>query len=206
MQNSLYIFDIDGTLTDSIPTYIGLTDIDTDYDNYLHHTDRYALAYNYQRNFGKQITDELCQQVDILLEKELQKHPPAVEIKGAQKTLRALQKNDIPFAYGTGAFPKATAIKMNQAKLPLITEVLATSMHSETREGFVKHAITKAQKYYNQIDFARIIAVGDGLWDLKAAKNLGIEFIGVGLKNKQALIDAGCKLWIEDLSDFPIIQ
>jgi len=59
----LYIFDIDGTLTDSIPTYlkvitqilkdIGLKDIDTDYDNYIHHTDLYALEYNYERNFGK---------------------------------------------------------------------------------------------------------------------------------------------------------
>jgi len=179
MQKPLYIFDIDGTLTDSIPTYIkaitqvlsdiGLTDIDTDYDNYLHHTDRYALAYNYE-------------------------------------TLLTLQKNNIPFAYGTGAFPKATIVKMNQAKLPLIKEVLATSMHSMTREGFVKQAIDKAKTYYNQIGFQRVIAVGDGLWDLRAAQNVGIEFIGVGLKNKQALLDAGCELWIEDLTDFPIIQ
>jgi len=194
MQKPLYIFDIDGTLTDSIPTYIkaitqvlsdiGLTDIDTDYDNYLHHTDRYALAYNY----------------------ELQKYAPSTEIKGAQKTLLTLQKNNIPFAYGTGAFPKATIVKMNQAKLPLIKEVLATSMHSMTREGFVKQAIDKAKTYYNQIGFQRVIAVGDGLWDLRAAQNVGIEFIGVGLKNKQALLDAGCELWIEDLTDFPIIQ
>ncbi len=216
MQKPLYIFDIDGTLTDSIPTYIkaitqvlsdiGLTDIDTDYDNYLHHTDRYALAYNYERNFGKQITDELCDHVDELLEKELQKYAPSTEIKGAQKTLLTLQKNNIPFAYGTGAFPKATIVKMNQAKLPLIKEVLATSMHSMTREGFVKQAIDKAKTYYNQIGFQRVIAVGDGLWDLRAAQNVGIEFIGVGLKNKQALLDAGCELWIEDLTDFPIIQ
>lgn len=216
MQKPLYIFDIDGTLTDSIATYIiaitqvlsdiGLTDIDTDYDNYLHHTDRYALAYNYERNFGKPITEALCNQVDELLEKELHKHPPAIEIKGAQKTLLALQKNDIPFAYGTGAFPRATAVKMNQAKLPLIKEVLATSMQSITREGFVKQAIVKAKKYYKEKDFQHIIAVGDGLWDLKAAQNVGIDFIGVGLKNKEALLEAGCRVWIEDLIDFPIIQ
>ena len=210
----LYIFDIDGTLTDSIPTYlkvitqvlsdIGLEDIDTDYDNYLHHTDLYALQYNYERNFKKPTPENLKYELDELLEQGLLKEAPVKEIPGARATLLALQERKIPFAYGTGAFPKATAVKMKQTQMPFIEEVLATSLNSVSRVGFVKQAIAKAMAYYQQDHFTKIIAVGDGVWDLKAAQELDIDFIGVGIKNKEAMLDLGCTTWIEDLRHFPI--
>jgi len=210
----LYIFDIDGTLTNSIPTYlkvitqvlkdIGLTDIDTDYDNYLHHTDLYALEYNYERNYGRKAPENLKYKLDNLLEKGLLEEAPVQEIPGARDLLLTLQRRDIPFAYGTGAFPKATAVKMEQTQMPFIEQVLATSLQSVSRVGFVKQAIEKAKIHYKQDAFTKIIAVGDGVWDLKAAQELKIDFIGVGLKNKQAMLDLGCDLWIEDLRNFPI--
>lgn len=210
----LYIFDIDGTLTDSIPTYLkvitqvlkdlGLNDIDTDYDNYLHHTDLYALQYNYERNFGKTPPPTLKFELDNLLVKGLLKEPPVSEISGARNTLMALQQNRIPFAYGTGAFPKATAVKMKQTQMPFREEVLATSLNRVSRVGFVIEAIDKAKTYYKQESFNQIIAVGDGVWDLKAAQELGLDFIGVGLKNKEAMLDLGCTVWVEDLRSFPI--
>ena len=58
--------------------------------------------------------------------------------------------------------------------------------------------------YYQQDHFTKIIAVGDGVWDLKAAQELDIDFIGVGIKNKEAMLDLGCTTWIEDLRHFPI--
>lgn len=215
-NNTLFIFDIDGTLTDSIPTYlpvitkvlgdIGLKDIDTDYDNYLHHTDLYALEYNYERNFGKKAPKDLRYEVDQLLETELVKHPPVLEIPGATSLLKQLQSLDVPFAYGTGAFPKATAVKMDGSGVPFIEEVLATSLHQVSRVGFVKEAIEKSRDFYKRSSFDRIIAVGDGLWDLKAAQELGIEFLGVGIKNKEAMFSNGCKHWVEDYSTFDLRQ
>lgn len=213
-RETLYIFDIDGTLTDSITTYlkvisevfynIGFKDIDTDFNNYLHHTDLYALEYNYERNFKKKAPEKLRYEVDQLFADALLKEAPVKEIPGASKTLSCLRERDIAFAYGTGAFPKPTVVKMKQARLPLIEAVLATSICSVTREGFVLQAIEKAKKYYNCTSFNKVIAVGDGVWDLKAAQNVGIDFIGVGQKNKKAMQDLGCKEWVENLIDFPI--
>lgn len=213
-SDNLYIFDIDGTLTDSIPTYlkvitkvladIGLKDIDTDYDNYLHHTDRYALEYNYERNFGKKTPENLRYELDNLLAEELSKHNPVIEIPGARIALLNLQEQGIPFAYGTGAFPKATVIKMVDANIPFIPEVLATSITSVSRVGFVKEAIEKSKTYYNTTSFEKIIAVGDGLWDLKAAQELDIDFLGVGIKNKEILFANGCTEWIEDFKEFNV--
>jgi len=93
---------------------------------------------------------------------------------------------------------------MNQTQMPFIEEVLATSVNSISRVGFVKEAIEKAKSYYKKDSFNRIIAVGDGVWDLKAAQELQLDFIGVGLKNKEAMLDLGCKVWVEDLKHFPI--
>lgn len=210
-SDTLYVFDIDGTLTDSIPTYlkvitkvlvdIGLKDIDTDYDNYLHHTDRYALEYNYERNFGEKAPDSLRFELDTLLETELKKHDPVIEIPGARNLLLDFQKNGIPFSYGTGAFPKATIVKMKDANIPFIPEVLATSITSVSRVGFVKEAIEKSKKFYNK-DFKKIIAVGDGLWDLKAAQELNIDFLGVGLKNKEVMKQNGCTDWVENFKEY----
>lgn len=212
-SDTLYVFDIDGTLTDSIPTYlkvitkvlsdIGLKDIDTDYDNYLHHTDRYALEYNYERNHGKKAPDTLRFEVDTLLETELRKYDPVVEIPGARELLLDFQQREIPFAYGTGAFPKATVVKMNDANIPFIPEVLATSINSVSRAGFVIEAIEKSKGFYNK-DFKKIVAVGDGLWDLKAAQELQIDFLGVGLKNKEVMRNHGCTEWVEDFRYYKI--
>jgi beta-phosphoglucomutase-like phosphatase (HAD superfamily) len=212
MQDTLFLFDIDGTLTDSVTTYhkvitvamqrLGITNIDTDYDNYLHHTDSYALEYNYERNFGKKASIEQRDLMDDFLAREMDNHPPIQEILGAKSLLQILAKNNTPVAFGTGAFPKATAIKMTSAGLEYRPEVLATSKTSISREGFVLQAIDQAKSFYNKTKFNRIIAFGDGVWDLQTAQRLGLEFVGVGNAKKQALVENGCKHWVEDFVDF----
>ena len=212
MQDSLFLFDIDGTLTDSVLTYhkvitiamqrLGIKDIDTNYDNYLHHTDSYALEYNYERNFGRKARLEQRDQMDDLLAQEMDNHPPIQEILGAKTLLQSLAKNNIPVAFGTGAFPKATDIKMTSAGLAYRTEVLATSKTSITREGFVLQAIDQAKSFYKISNFSRIIAFGDGVWDLQTAQNLNLDFVGVGNAKKQALIANGCTNWIENFENF----
>ncbi len=212
MNRTLYIFDIDGTLTDSIPTYLkvitevmkaaGLKDIDTDYDHYLHHTDRYAINYNWKRNYGVAPSKDIHSDLDTKLAYALSKEPTIIEIKGARKLLTHFIEKGIPFAFGTGAYPKATAIKMNDCKLPYHNDILSTSYSSITRAGFVKQAIDKAMKYYKIENFDKIVAVGDGVWDLKAAQTLRLDFIGIGKKNKMQMMDLGCDKWLPTMEGF----
>ena len=140
--------------------------------------------------------------MDDLLAQEMDNHPPIQEILGAKTLLQSLAKNSIPVAFGTGAFPKATDIKMTSAGLAYRTEVLATSKTSITREGFVLQAIDQAKSFYKISNFSRIIAFGDGVWDLQTAQNLNLDFVGVGNAKKQALVANGCTHWVENFVDF----
>ena len=64
MDNSkkLIVFDIDGTLTDSVSLYhkavikclkmMGIEKVDTNFSDYKYHTDSYGLKWNYENNFN----------------------------------------------------------------------------------------------------------------------------------------------------------
>lgn len=70
---------------------------------------------------------------------------------------------------------------------------MASSDKIEVREEIVQESIKKAESFYNT-KFNRILSIGDGLWDLQVAKNLGLEFIGIGDKHRKALKEKGCKI------------
>ena len=72
------------------------------------------------------------------------------------------------------------------------------------REKIVRKAIENASAFYKVKKFERIISVGDGLWDLITANNLGLEFIGIGFKNKNVLIENGAEIVYENLTEFQV--
>ncbi|WP_103864928.1 HAD family hydrolase [Aquimarina sp. I32.4] len=212
MKNTLFIFDIDGTLTDSVPMYLfsvtqslfalGISDIDTDYDNYKHHTDSYALRYNYERNFKKTFPDDLLDDFELDLVNQMKTFDPIKEIEGAKSLIQFLKINNIPFCFATGALPKPAMIKLDQCGIWYDEELLATSKTHESREGFVVEAIKKAKVFYNKENFNRVISVGDGVWDLKTAQNLSIDFVGIGDKNREKLIQNGAEKCFSNLIEF----
>lgn len=212
MKNTLFIFDIDGTLTDSVPMYLisvtrsmlamGISDIDTDYDNYKHHTDSYALRYNYERNFGKTFPNGMLDDFETDLVYQMSTFDPVKEIKGARVLIQFFINNQIPFCFATGALPKPAVIKLEQCNIWYDEKLLATSKTHESREGFVIDAIERAKTFYKKEKFDNIISLGDGIWDLKTAQNLSLDFIGIGDKNKAVLLEKGAKNWFSNLIEF----
>lgn len=212
MKNTLFIFDIDGTLTDSVPMYLisvtrsmlamGISDIDTDYDNYKHHTDSYALRYNYERNFRKTFPNGMLDDFETDLVYQMSTFDPVKEIKGARALIQFFIDNQIPFCFATGALPKPAVIKLEQCNIWYDEKLLATSKTHESREGFVIDAIERAKTFYKKEKFDNIISLGDGIWDLKTAQNLSLDFIGIGDKNRAVLLERGAKNWFSNLNEF----
>ncbi|MBW1294103.1 HAD family hydrolase [Aquimarina litoralis] len=212
MSDTLYIFDIDGTLTDSVPMYLmsvtkamqalNIIDIDTDYNNYKHHTDSYALRYNYERNFDKSVPVDLLDEFEHHLIVAMNEFDPVKEIKGAKNLINHFKDHQIPFCFATGALPKPAFLKLDQCDIWYDERLLATSKTHESREGFVMDAIERAKSFYDTSGFAKIVSLGDGLWDLKTAQNLSLDFIGIGEKNREKLMDNGATQCYPNLEDF----
>ena len=213
-KTKLLIFDIDGTLIDSVSGYheviinamtdLGIENIDTDFNALKHHTDSYALKYNYENFFDKELPADLLDQFENLIVTYLKTQPKTIAIKGVDKILNQLRDSEYAFAFATGSLPESAILKMKSAGLEMNAALLATSKTSFSREGFVLEAIEKAKSYYNVTEFEQIISVGDGIWDLKTAQNLNLEFIGIGTKNKAVMEANGMECWFEDFTNFEI--
>ncbi len=209
MTNELIVFDIDGTLTNSVEMYhnvvieamksLGITDIDTNFNDYKHHTDRYALRFNYERNFKKAMPVETTEDFEKALESEINKRTPISEINGAKTLIEALKVIKKPFCFATGSLPIPAMQKLDQCSIWYHEDLIATSKGHDDREGFVKEAIAKSSAFYNIEKFDKIISVGDGVWDLKTARNLGLDFIGIGKKNKEKLLSLEAEKWYQDI-------
>ncbi len=180
---------------------MGITDIDTDYNNYKHHTDSYALRYNYERNFGNTYQNDLLDNFENDLVYQMSMFDNVKEIKGAKSLIKFFVDNQISFCFATGALPKPAMIKLRQCDIWYDERILATSKTHESREGFVMDAIDKAKVFY-QKQFDQIVSVGDGVWDLKTAQNLSLDFVGIGDTNRKKLIENGATNCFSDLNEF----
>ncbi len=107
---------------------------------------------------------------------------------------------DIAICFATGSLLKPAKYKLNSIGINYSTQQLVASNQIFEREQIVLKAIENAKKFYNVDNFRRIISVGDGLWDLKTAQNLGIEFIGIGNMHKEVLFENGMQRHFEDLT------
>ncbi len=181
---------------------MGISDIDTDYNNYTHHTDSYALRYNYERNFGTTFPDGLLDDFEADLIYQMSKFDPVKEIEGAKSLIQFFKDRQVSFCFATGALPKPAMIKLQQCDIWYDEKILATSKTHESREGFVLDAIAKAKSFYNIERFDQILSLGDGVWDLKTAQNLSLDFVGIGDRNRKKLIENGAKNCFSDLTQF----
>ena len=113
-------------------------------------------------------------------------------------------KTDFGVCYATGSLRRPAEFKLKSIGIKFKENQLVASDNIHEREKIVSTAIENASEIYNVKKFGRIISVGDGLWDLITAKNLGLEFIGIGFKNKELLIENGAKFVYENLTKFDV--
>lgn len=212
-KKKLIVFDIDDTLTKSedqhqtayVDTmrYFGINDIDQNWKEYLHHTDSYILKENYERNFSKPFDVSFIPDFEEEMSKTFHNLPSSKEINGAQDIVRFfMDETAYAVCFATGSLWKPALIKLAQAMIPFLPQLVVGSNHFFSREEIVKKAIERAKDYYKVDIFEDIIAVGDGIWDLRTAKNLGIHFIGILNKNLEDFHKENIKSHSKDWQNF----
>jgi phosphoglycolate phosphatase-like HAD superfamily hydrolase len=135
----------------------------------------------------------------------MQSLKPVKAMDGANKFITSLTKREkYAFAFATGSLLQPALHKLRQAGIWHEKTLIASSNNYYTREEIVTDAIERAKMYYNTTEFERIISIGDGIWDLKTAQNLGIHFIGVGQKNDQKFKHENVKVITDNWENFDI--
>jgi len=194
------LFDIDGTLTATnevdrdcfLAAFLqefAITDIDSDWLGYEQTTDRGITAEILRRASRSESEEELARHrrrfVDLLRTCAQQIRP----IAGAAPFLDRVERADWEVAIVTGAWSDSARVKLEAAGLGG-REVVSCDRFA-ARADIVRCALDGRHP---------AVLFGDALWDLRAAQEVGIGFIGIGDKT-QRLVDAGARDVFTDYRD-----
>lgn len=211
----LVIFDIDGTLTqtsevdakcfEGILAAKGITAYDSDFQSCPHVSDTGIARHLYQSRFARDPHDHeeasLCDHlIELLEEQHALDASQFAEVEGAGKMLVQLfERDDWVTAMATGCWRSSAEMKLRAAKIPLHQKPAGFAEDGPSRESIVSAAIARAREHYNRENFSRIVSVGDGVWDVKTAANLGLPFVGIGSDDRaETLSNLGAKHIVAD--------
>lgn len=207
-MKKLALFDIDGTLTntnridgecfvDAWHDEFGPASIDDDWSQYPHTTDRGILRELFRRKLSREATEvELETHRRTFIAHLSQRMEGGLAIPGAIEFLAMLPREGWTAVLCTGAWGASARLKLERAGFPSDLRV-ATCDRFESREDIVRHGISLA----GGLGDINVI-FGDATWDVHAARNLGLPFIGVGgTQRAERLRAAGADAVIADYSD-----
>jgi phosphoglycolate phosphatase-like HAD superfamily hydrolase len=215
----LVLFDIDGTLTlteevdnrcylCALAEALGTTAIDTDWANYRDVTDSgIAAALLEARRGGPpsgQQLDAVRERFVALLEQEFA-HNPAVcrAVPGAAAILAELaERGGFAVGLATGGWLESARLKLHHAGLGDWQLPLASASDARSREVILALAAERVAARWGVPGFRSIVSVGDAVWDVRAASNLGYHFVGIGSAERaERLRREGARRVIADYCD-----
>jgi phosphoglycolate phosphatase-like HAD superfamily hydrolase len=176
----LVMFDIDGTLTQTyqadeacfgqaLREVFGFTDINTDWASYLHCSDSGILEALFQLRLGR---SPLLTAATVV--------QPFNPIAGARDFLSSLTSSSaLAVSLASGAWECSARFKLASTGLDFPQIPAAFSDDAHAREAIMQASLVRAAQSRSRDSFDAVIYVGDGIWDARAARNLGFRFIGI---------------------------
>ena len=102
-------------------------------------------------------------------------------------------------AIATGGWRRSARLKLVAAAIPTRGVPMATSSEEERRVDIIRLAVSQAT---SGTEASEVVYVGDGIWDVRACRDLSIGFVGRSSRDTQGrLIDEGAKATIPDFSE-----
>lgn len=224
MMNSpsmnLGIFDIDGTLTETdrgdevcfvqaLADAHAITGVSTDWAAYPHTTDSAITRHIFQEKFTRapeeaELLKFQIRFVQLLNEQRAEDPALFAEIEGAPVMLRRLnQEPEWRVAIASGGWRASAELKLKVAGIEVDDYPGAFADDGFSREEILQSALSKARARYRQDHFARVVSVGDGVWDVRTARNLKFPFLGIGSGDREEkLRRAGATHVLKDFADY----
>jgi phosphoglycolate phosphatase-like HAD superfamily hydrolase len=214
---NLVIFDIDGTLVESVridsdcfvrafEEAFAIRGIDTAWERYEHATDPWITRAILRRHFRREPREaELARVRGAFLQLIARAggHDSFQEIPGARSALRRLSAEaGWQSAVASGSWRETGLLKLQSAGLAWQPFVAAFGDDALTREDIIRTARRRAEEHHGRAA-RRVAYVGDAIWDVRTCRNLGLPFVGVGRNgHAEMLRAAGAATVVADYCDF----
>lgn len=215
---NLVIFDIDGTLlrtfgldgdcfARAFEREAGITGLDHDWNSYRSSTDAGLTMEIFQDHRGRPPRDREVAAIKQRFFKDLEislRAEPAEGLRtaGVLELLDNLgHAPDWEIAIATGAWRRSALLKIEIAELGIAALPIATSDDASERTDIIRAAIARTRKG-EASGYRRLVYVGDRPWDVMAAQQLGLSFLGVASGGgAERLKAAGATRIVADFSD-----
>jgi phosphoglycolate phosphatase-like HAD superfamily hydrolase len=199
----LVIFDVDGTLTQtmnadeqcfvrSLAKVCGFRGVDTDWSRYKHATDAGVLHEIYETRIGRfpsALTISQFREHFVGLLARASSKAPFAAVTGANVLLSRLAYSaEHRVALATGGWRDSARLKMASAGLRYDDYPAASSDDALDRESIIRLSMQRAADRYGA--FGSAVYVGNGVWDARASRRVGIPFIGVATDGQAARLTA----------------
>ena len=214
-MSDLYLFDIDGTLLDSISSHLKSWR-----GSYLDVLNLNLEDKTFTEKFGKpenQINEEICGELGInftpsLLESLIKQRASVIGsevvkgnikvLPGVYDLLNYLRAREEFLGVVTGNGRAAGEALLEGTDLIKYFSVRAYNNLNEERKEIVKRAVLEARE--RKYNFTTTIVIGDTPSDVKAGKAVGAYTVAVatGHVSKEKLLESGADLTLDSLGDY----
>jgi phosphoglycolate phosphatase-like HAD superfamily hydrolase len=199
------LFDIDGTLThsqsidgeiylDSLSKAFGFTDVISDWSSYRHTTDSGILQEIFETRAGRaptpaEVADFRSRFVDSVT---LAAARDAFrEVTGAGRILRHLLSQPLHHVgLATGGWSDSARCKLRSVGIQFDAFLSATADDAISRESIMETAIQRLVARAGGRRADSVVYVGDGIWDARACRRLGVPFIGIATGSQATTLRA----------------
>ncbi len=199
----LLIFDIDGTLCDtnyidelclvqSAQQVLNIQNISSDWSTYKQSTDSgiilelIEITNLYSEN---DMYSTVKKSFLELLEKYYYSNPEYfLPIPGAKNIIPLLIKEGFAIGIATGCWLDSAMFKLEKIGIQINNIPICSADNDIERVNIIKQCIKDCSLYYNKDTFSAITYIGDGSWDLLAAKNLCIDLLGIAKGNRAIML------------------
>jgi phosphoglycolate phosphatase-like HAD superfamily hydrolase len=212
----LIVFDIDGTLTDtmeedtaaflrSFDEVFGFKKINADWSCYKNATDAGIFREVFESRAGRapsgDETRKFIRYFIDLLRFGAERRAYAAMPGAPELLARLTQRSNYKVALASGCWSDAARVKMTSAGMNYNDYPSASADDAAEREVIIKLAVERAARDADR-KIVGTVYVGDGVWDARACEKIGIPFIAIAADaQKEKLIAAGAVAVLPDLCD-----